>query len=250
MFDVLGLGRKKEGKTRKKHIAISVKGVMQWAKENKKSFSEAFRKRDFLIAEMIEELVKGNVPIITFYILAENISGYSPDAKSEDANKKGNDNDYNENVESMAGFFNVLAEHEFVHKNQIKISVMGKWYDLSGMVVESIKTAIEETKGYDKFFLNFCVNYNGQEEIIDAFRLILKDLKEGRTKDEEINRNLVKENIYSSYFIPPDIIIETGLDWRYSGMLLWDAVNTKIYYTCKLFPDTRFSEILDVVKKI
>ena len=86
------------------------------------------------------------------------------------------------------------------------------------------KQVIESTKDYDFFFTNFCINYSGHDEIVDACRLIARQVKAGKIDPNSISRETIKENLYSSYFIPPDLIIKNGKA-TISGLLLWDSVN-------------------------
>jgi undecaprenyl diphosphate synthase len=255
MLDLLNLLKKKE-KVSLRHIAISVKGVCEWSAHNAKGdeakrYEEALQRRNNNIKSIIKFAIDSNIPIITF------------DLKSECAE---NSPEYAAHVESLNLFFKSLMGDELIHKNKVKISVIGKWYSLPGMLVETIKSMIDRTKEYDHFFLNFCVRYSGQEEIIDAFRLVYREMneatneliqgkKEWSEKDEEENNKKlftienIKENAYSSYFVPPDIILETGKDHRYSGLLLWDAVHAKIFFIEKLFPDVEVSDVEEILEK-
>ena len=138
-------------------------------------------------------------------------------------------------MDNLAKLFNEIISNKKIHKDQIKVSILGKWYDLPERVVNPIKEIIESTKDYDKFFLNFCVNYDGHEEIADACRLIARQIKSEKIDPESINNQLIKENLYSSYFISPDLIIENSKE--FSGLLLWDSKNSMIFFTDKQWPD-------------
>jgi len=151
-------------------------------------------------------------------------------------------------TDSLADFFNGLCNNDLIHKNQIKISVLGKWYDLPGKFVDSIKNIIEKTKEYDSYFVNFCINYDGQEEIVDAVRLIARRLKADKLDPSMINKELIKENIYSSYFVPPDLIIINGSK-RTSDLLLWDSPNAKVYFTNNLWPDFDKVDLKDAIRE-
>ena len=217
-----------------KHIAITTDGVEKWALKNNVTFEEAY-KRDFLIIKStVKLMVKLKIPILSFYILEKNI-----DRKSEH---------YPRLLDAIADMFNELSESNIIHENKIKVSILGKWYNLPGRVVDAIKKAIEETKDYDSFFVNFCINYDGQEEIVDAIKLIGMQIKAGRMDPELIDKDMIKENIYSSYFLPPDLMIKNGSRKETSGFLLWDSVNTKIYFTNKLWPDFDRTEFMDAIK--
>lgn len=233
MLGVLPFLRKKEKPTDIRHIAISIKELVGWAKKNEKDLKEILQKRDTIILNIIDSLVKKNIPIITFYVEFD----AQPDTE-----------EYKQLMDSLTTLFNNLMAGDIIRGNKVKISVIGKWYSLPGMVVEAIKETIEETKEYDKFFLNFCINYYGQDEIVDAFKIILKNIKEGKISEENITKEVIKENISTSYFTPPDIIVETGLDNRYSGLLLWDSPNAKIYFTEKLFIDIEQGDIIKIIQ--
>ncbi|MBI2133744.1 undecaprenyl diphosphate synthase family protein [Candidatus Woesearchaeota archaeon] len=136
---------------------------------------------------------------------------------------------------------------EIAHVNRAKISVLGKWYNLSGRHVDAIKMMIEETKDYDRLFFNLCLNYDGREEIIDSCRIIALKVKSDRLAVESISQDILKENIYSSYFIPPDLIIKTG-EKRLDGFLLWDSANSMVYFTGKHWSELAQSELRDIVE--
>jgi undecaprenyl diphosphate synthase len=216
-----------------RHVAIVTKGKHIYADKHKTPIGEVYEKSNILILNTIATSVKLGIPITTFYILSTETETLP---------------DFSFVADSLSAFFNELAGKDLIHKNQIKVSVIGKWYDLPGKFVESIKGVIEKTKDYDSFFVNFCINYNGQEEIVDAVKLISRQIKADRLDPEMISRDLIKENIYSSFFLPPDLIIINGSK-RTSDLLLWDSPDAKVYFTGKLWPDFDKMEYTDAIKE-
>ena len=217
-----------------RHIAITTDGVEKWALKNNVPFEDAY-KRDFLIIKStVKLMVRLKIPVLSFYILEKSIDRESWH--------------YPKLLDALVDMFNELSESGLIHENKIKISIFGKWYSLPGRVVDSIKKAINETRDYDSFFVNFCINYDGQEEIVDAIKLIGMQIKSGRIDPELIDKDIIKENIYSSYFLPPDLMIKNGSRKETSGFLLWDSVNTKIYFKNKLWPDFDRTEFMDAIK--
>lgn len=215
-----------------KHIAITTEGKTRWAKINKKPLEEAYRKSLINIKDTIKAQVKLNIPITTFYLLSTDIKDFEP---------------FSELVDFLVMFFNELPKLKLVKNNKIKISVLGKWYNLPGRVVEPIKKALDETKDYDNYFVNFCINYDGQEEIVDACKLIARQVKAEKLDIDAIDKSSIKENLYASYFLPPDIIIKNGKK-KMPNFLLWDSVNTFIYFSDKLWPDSKKKNLLDAIK--
>lgn len=200
-----------------KHIAIIVDGCEEFAEKNKQPIADVYKTQFLNIKNAIKIGVKLKVPIMTFF---------SRSTKPAD-----------EEIDQLVEFFNLLLNWNLIHENQIKISVLGKWYNMPDRLIEPIKKIISDTKDYDKHFVNFCIQYTGQEEIVDACKLIAQQLKLDKITPEGINSALIKENIYTSYYLPPDLMIVSGKKKTTGGVLLWDSTNTKIHFTDVLWPD-------------
>ncbi len=215
-----------------RHIALVTKGKHLYAEKHKLPIEMVYEKSNIIIISTIASSVKLNIPVTTFHLLS---------TKTKELEH------FSNIVDSLTEFFNDLSNKELIHKNKIKISVLGKWYDLPGKLVDSIKNLIDKTKEYDSYFVNFCINYDGQEEIIDAIKLISRQIKAGKLDPELITKEIIKENIYSSYFPPPNLIIINGPK-RTSDLLLWDSPNEKAYFTNKLWPDFDRIELMDAIR--
>lgn len=209
-----------------RHIAITIEKELKAI-----DLEQAYNKRNMLINNIISIQTRFNIPIITIFLL-------SSGAK--------NSENFSFLMDDLAKSFNELIANKKIHKNQTKVSVLGKWYDLPERVVNPIREIIESTKDYDKFFLNFCVNYDGHEEIVDACRIIARQIKSEKIDPESISKQLIKENLYSSYFISPDLIIENNR--KFSGLLLWDSKNSMIVSTGKKWPEFTKSDLFKAIE--
>lgn len=200
-----------------KHIAITV--------EHKSSEEPEVLKKALIanIQSILKILIKLNIPIASFYLPEKD-------------------------VDLFTSLFQELYEWTFLNENQVKVSALGKWYDLPTKCIDEIKSVLNLTKDYDKFFFNLCINYNGQEEIVDACKLIAMQVKGDKIDPEKINKSIIKENIYSSYFLPPNLIITTGITNQLKGFLLWDSANAKVYFSQKNWLDFTRSDLLEGIK--
>jgi undecaprenyl diphosphate synthase len=216
-----------------KHIAFTVEDSLESAEEKKVPLSEQLEKDFSLVKAVVMNAFHLKIPVLTFLLLPEKMK------ESEH---------FSTMMDAIAQFFTGFSQWDYISKNQVKISILGKWYDLPGRVVEAVKKTIEETKDYDHFFLNFCVNYDGQEEIVSAAQLVSRQVKLGRIDPSSITRETIKENLYSSYFIPPDIIVKTGKSRSLGGVLLWDSVNATIYFSEKPWSDFSKKDFLKAVE--
>lgn len=214
-----------------KHIAISIDSIFEWCSKNNSGIGDCCNRYFKLLGELLELQVKSNIPIFTVYLLP-----HFEEFTDEHIIFSG----------FMAEFFSELSNNPIVSGRKIKISIFGKWYNLPGKAVESVKRAIENTKEYDNFFINFCINYDGQDEIVDACRLVAKQVELGKIDPEMIAKESIKENIYSSYFIPPDIILVYG-ERRLRGLLLWDSANSRIEFADKPFMEFEEGDIVKLL---
>ncbi len=209
------LQRGPEKKDYPKHVIINLYPL---GEENKEKF-ESFLK---LIGEAVSLQITHNLPILTLSL-----------GKKDDILDQKKLMNYCEDLLKTA------------NEHKININVFGRWYDLSGELVESLKKLNTETEDFDHFFLNLCINYDGQQEIADACRVIIRKILDDKEDVDSITPDLLKENIYSSYFIPPDLIIEPTSEFK--GTFLWDSSDSTIYHLDKKVLDINKSDIQKVL---
>jgi len=188
------------------HIAINTGCIKSWSEDEKKEFSQAVAKHLELLDELVDLQLKYENQVLTI-----NLS------------------EYEGMLEDLKAFFKHLINDERILKNQVRVFIIGHWYELDSELFDVFKQLMEKTKDYDKFFLNFCINYDGQEEVLGAIRLIVRKILAEKLKEEDLTNAVVKENTYTSYFPAPELIIEPGL--KYSGLLLWESKGALIYFT-------------------
>lgn len=200
-----------------KHLAFTTVGL----KENpEKGFQ--------VISQLIDEQISQEIPVMTFHLTHRS----DPEPQT------------------LAVLNQFLASEDFLKKinqNKIKITILGKWYNLPSQTISLLKKIIDETKDYDHFFLNFCLNYSGQEEIVDACKLIIRQIFANKISESAITKETIKENIYTSYFIPPDIIVKSGPNQKQTSFLLWDSVGARLHFTRKLFPEFTAEDLRNIL---
>jgi len=129
-----------------------------------------------------------------------------------------------------------------LHKNNIKIKVIGNLVKLPKDVQEAIKKAEELTKNNNGMTTIFAINYGGRDEILRAV-----DKWHGNSKFQIPNSKLTKENFgkfLDTAGIPdPDLIIRAGREKRLSGFMLWQNEYSELYFSDVLFPDFSQSEL-------
>lgn len=146
--------------------------------------------------------------------------------------------------------FNDAVDNETFHKHKVRLNVAGRIHLLPEKVQKAIKKAMDATKDYDDYVINFCLAYGGREEITDAAKKLAKHVKHGKVKIEDINQELFGKYLYFDSNV--DIAIRTSGEKRTSNFLPWQTTYAEWFFPDKMWPEFTtedFKKILEEFKK-
>ncbi len=144
--------------------------------------------------------------------------------------------------------FKRLVTHEKIHKNQVRVKVVGRLELLPKDVKEAIFEAEEATAKYNKRLFNIAIGYDGRLEIIDSFKKIIKDVQAGNITIDDVDEDLVSKNLYTAGLDDPNLIIRTSGEERLSGFLLWQSSYSELYFCESLWPELRKVDFLRAMR--
>jgi len=132
-------------------------------------------------------------------------------------------------------YFARLIESKEIHQNKAKINVIGRWREqFPKRLKKVLESSIEKTKNYSNYNLNFFLAYNGDDEMIEAAKKIVRS---GVTA-EKISGKMIKESLMTKDLPPVDLLIRTGGEPHLSvGFMMWDIANAQMYFPEKYYPD-------------
>jgi undecaprenyl diphosphate synthase len=132
-------------------------------------------------------------------------------------------------------YFHKLIESDVVHRDKIRINVIGKWREqLPSTLTALLEEGIEKTKDYDGPTLTFMLAYNGTTEMLEA----IKSIHKAGYAQDEITQECVKENLWTHDLPPVDLLIRTGGEPHLSvGFMMWDIADAQLFFSDKYFPD-------------
>ncbi len=214
-----------------KHIVLIPDGNRRWAK--KKGLPPFFGHREG--AKTSEKILKAaldlKIPCFTFW------------GTSLDNITKRNPREVKFLFDIFERWFKKLAKSKDIHKNFVKINVLGRWNELfPERVKKPIKEAIEKTKNYKNHQLTFLLAYSGIDEMTTAIRKIA-ELTLRRGSGHGINEKLIKNNLWTKDLPSVDLVIRTGGEPHWSdGLMMWDVAYSQLYFTETLFPDFSVEE--------
>ncbi|EKE18865.1 MAG: undecaprenyl pyrophosphate synthetase [uncultured bacterium] len=142
-------------------------------------------------------------------------------------------------------YFKKLIVDKDIHRNRVRINVIGKWEEqFPGGLKKIIKEGIEKTAHYDQHELNFFLAYSGDDEMLDTVRSIVKS----GIPAKNISRETIKEHLFTRNLPEVDFLIRTGGDPHLSvGFMMWETANSQLYFSEKNFPDFVQSELIEAI---
>lgn len=205
-----------------KHVAIIVDGNGRWAKEKGKSRSEGHLAGSKMLERIILHAArKTDIEVLSLYVFS-----------TENFKRSKEEVDYLMNL--FLKWFNISKKK--YKKENIRIVFSGRKEPLSDEVYSAMKKLEERTKDNKGLVVNFCLNYGGRAEIVDASKKIIEDYKNGLIKEENITEEYFSTKLYNS-FPDVDFVIRTSGEQRISNFLLWEISYAEFLFVDTYFPD-------------
>ena len=127
-----------------------------------------------------------------------------------------------------------LADME---KNHVCFRFFGDLSRLSPDLQKLCREAEERSEAYHEVQVNFCLNYGGRDEIVQAARAFARDVAEGRRQPEELTEEILSGYLYSAGVPDPELIIRPSGEKRTSNFLLWQSAYSEFVFMNVLWPD-------------
>jgi undecaprenyl diphosphate synthase len=124
-----------------------------------------------------------------------------------------------------------------LHKDGVRIRIIGSREGLSDDIVALIDEAIELTKGNTRLNLNIAFNYGGRGEIVAAAKEIARQVEAGKLKADDIDEALISRMMWTADSPDPDLVIRTSGELRLSNFLLWSGAYAELMFMDLWWPD-------------
>ncbi len=205
------------------HIAIIMDGNGRWAKSRGLPRTAGHHQGVEACKRAIRAAADLNVKYITLF-------GFSSENWSRPADE------IKELMRLLRMF--LRAETAELHRNNIRLRVIGSRKEFSPEIVELIGNAESLTQGNDALNLTIALNYGGRNEILEAAAVYAQQMaKRGIAPSFESAEEFFSEGLMTHGLPDPDILIRTSGEQRISNFLLWQCAYTEFFYTKTLWPD-------------
>jgi len=204
------------------HVAIIMDGNGRWAKKNGKERTFGHKSALGSVRSSIESCRKLGIKYLTLYAFS-----------SENWNRPRLE------VNVLMTLLNSAIKDEIkdLHKNGIRLNVIGDFSKLPNKAQKDLTKAMELTKDNTECILTLALSYGSKEELLNAFKSIAIQYKNGVISDNDFNEELVHKNLYTHDLPMVDLMIRTSGETRISNFLLWQIAYAELYFTDVLWPD-------------
>jgi undecaprenyl diphosphate synthase len=202
-----------------KHIAIIMDGNGRWAKKRFMPRVAGHKRGVETVRNTVKACSELGVEYLTLFAFS-----------SENWRRPA------EEVSFLMQLFMLALEQEIakLHKNNIRLKIIGDRSRFDGKLVEMITRAESLTQNNTGLTLTIAANYGGRWDLVQATHRMLKDHPEcGQSFKEED----LEPYLSTSYAPEPDLFIRTGGEQRISNFMLWQLAYAELYFTDTLWPD-------------
>ena len=217
------------------HVAIIMDGNRRFAKEIGLATHEGHTKGKDKLEEVMEWCQEMGIKILTVYAFStenlnrDEIGGALPD-------------------EPLRGELPEAGRGPAIHKNHIKVTVLGQRELLPERVIKAIEVAEDRTKDYDRYFYNIALAYGSRQEMITAIKRIATKVKDGEMKVDDIDEKMFSSFLYTADFPDPDLVLRTSGEERVSNFLLWQLAYSELYFTDVFWPGFRKVDFMRAIR--
>ena len=119
----------------------------------------------------------------------------------------------------------------------VRIRWAGRRPRLWRSVIGQLEDAEQYTRDNDRLTLQFCVNYGGRAELVDAVRAIAREVAAGRINPAKIDERTIAAHLDEPGLPDVDLFIRTSGEQRTSNFLLWQSAYAELMFVDTPWPD-------------
>jgi undecaprenyl diphosphate synthase len=204
------------------HVAIVMDGNGRWAKARNRPRTDGHAAGEAALFDTIEGAIEVGVRYLSAYAFSTENWTRTP-----------------EEVRWLMGF-----NRDVIHRRRDEFARMGvrvRWAGRRPRLWRSVIRELEEaeamTRDNDVITLQFCVNYGGRAEIVDATRRIAELAAAGRLDPAKLTESRFRQFLDEPEIPDVDLFVRSSGEQRTSNFLLWQSAYAEMIFLNLLWPD-------------
>ncbi|MCD9538257.1 isoprenyl transferase [Photobacterium carnosum] len=138
----------------------------------------------------------------------------------------------------MELFMTVLGcEVKRLHKNNIRLCIIGDKSRFSARLQKKIIAAELLTEGNTGLVLNVAANYGGQWDILQATKQMMQRVIDQQLDIDSLTEQDLAQGLVTQGLPDVDLLIRTSGECRISNFMLWQTAYAELYFTEQHWPD-------------
>ena len=197
-------------------------GNGRWAKQRGLKRTEGHARGEAALLDVLAGAIEIGIPYISAYAFSTENWKRSPDE-----------------VRWLMGF-----NRDVIHRRRDELDAMGvriRWAGrrprLWGTVIRELEEAEEQSRHNSTLTLQFCVNYGGRAEIVDAARRIAELAVAGKLDPHRLTEERFRQFLDEPEVPDVDLFIRSSGEQRTSNFLIWQSAYAEMIFLDRLWPD-------------
>jgi undecaprenyl diphosphate synthase len=215
-----------------KHIAIIMDGNGRWAKQKGNPRVFGHKNGVAAVRDTVEGAAELGIEYLTLYAFS-----------TENWNRPRTE------IDALMTLLvsSINKETKTLMDNNIRLRSIGDINSMPVSVARHLKGAIDKTEKNKGLNLILALSYSSRWEIINAVKVLAKDLRDNKVDCNEIDQKIFESYLTTHEFPDPELLIRTSGEYRLSNFLLWQVAYTELYFTSTLWPDFRRNDLYQAI---
>lgn len=213
-----------------RHIGFIVDGNRRWAKERNLPSYEGHLAGYKAILDVVTASFDAGIDYVSAYVFSTE-------------NWKRSEAEVGKLMELVLRL--LISDLRIFKDKNIRLLILGSPDNLSDKILKAIKNAELKTAQNTAGTLALCFNYGGHQEIVDAFKKIIKS----GVKADDISTELISNNLYAPEVPPLDLIVRTSGEQRLSNFMMWRSAYSEIMFVDKNWPDMTKEDVVYIIEE-
>lgn len=216
------------------HVAIIMDGNGRWATSRGLPRAEGHRRGVEALRRTVKACSDLGIKVLTIYSFS--VENWSRPAQEID------------DLMALVKRF-VRDDLEDLHKNGVRIRVIGDRTGLDPEIATLIENAETLTSRNEKFALCVAFNYGSRQEIARAARRLAEESASGKLDPKTIDADLLQAQLDTAGTPDPDLVIRTSGEQRLSNFLLWQAAYAEFVFLPIYWPDFDREALVEAIEE-
>lgn len=212
------------------HVGFIMDGNRRWARAHGLPVYEGHLAGYNAFKDLVDECFDRGIKYVTFY-------AFSTENWKRDAGE----------VSYLMGVLVMAVKKELKRsiQNGIRVRFLGRRDQVEAKVLKAMEKAEKATAHLTAGNLSICLDYGGQQEIVDAAKACVRD---GLTEDD-ITVEAISQRLYCPEVPPIDMVVRTSGEQRISNFMLWRIEYSEFFFIKKHWPEMTKDDVNVIIEE-